>query len=492
MISPDLDQFLELAKEYNIVPVSREICVDFDTPVSLFQKVAGSGEYAFLLESLEGGERWGRYSLIGLQPFLVLKVRGRQITLERRSGVESLEVEDPLSYIQELMKGFSAPELPGLPRFYGGAVGFLGYDMVRFVEDLPEAPPDTAGFNDAVLMFPEVLLVFDNLKQSLNIIACLSNKGDTPPRELYRKGQALIETMVMKIRRGIDYPDPGGLSQFETVLRPEVDQERFESMVERAKEYIRAGDIIQVVLSQRFSGKSYVEPFELYRAIRRINPSPYLYFLRLADEVLVGSSPEILVRVTGDLIEVRPIAGTRPRGRSEEEDLALEKELLADEKEKAEHVMLVDLGRNDVGRVALPGSVRVDEFMVIERYSHVMHIVSSVTGRLKPGLDSFHVFRACFPAGTVSGAPKIRAMEIIDELEHARRGPYAGAVGVIGFTGNMDLAITIRTLCQKADMLYLQAGAGIVADSVPEREWQETINKGKALMRAVESAQRLT
>jgi len=492
MISPDLDQFLELAKEYNIVPVSREICVDFDTPVSLFQKVAGSGDYAFLLESLEGGERWGRYSLIGLQPFLVLKVRGRQITLERRSGVESLEVEDPLSYIQELMKGFSAPELPGLPRFYGGAVGFLGYDMVRFVEDLPEAPPDTAGFNDAVLMFPEVLLVFDNLKQSLNIIACLSNKGDTPPRELYRKGQALIETMVMKIRRGIDYPDPGGLSQFETVLRPEVDQERFESMVERAKEYIRAGDIIQVVLSQRFSGKSYVEPFELYRAIRRINPSPYLYFLRLADEVLVGSSPEILVRVTGDLIEVRPIAGTRPRGRSEEEDLALEKELLADEKEKAEHVMLVDLGRNDVGRVALPGSVRVDEFMVIERYSHVMHIVSSVTGRLKPGLDSFHVFRACFPAGTVSGAPKIRAMEIIDELEHARRGPYAGAVGVIGFTGNMDLAITIRTLCQKADMLYLQAGAGIVADSVPEREWQETINKGKALMRAVESAQRLT
>ena len=491
MISPDLNQFLELAKEFNVVPVHRQILVDFDTPVSLFQKVAGSGEYAFLLESLEGGERWGRYSIIGLQPFLVVKTKGNQITLERRTGVEMVSSEDPLEYIRGLMKGFSAPELPELPRFYGGAVGFLGYDMVRFVEELPNAPEDTAGFNDAVLMFPEVLLVFDNLKQNLNIIACLNMDQEADPRELYRKGQALIETMVMKIRRGIDYPDPGGLAQFATRLEPEVPEGRFKQMVEQAKEYIRAGDIIQVVLSQRFSGRSYVEPFELYRAIRRINPSPYLYFLRLGDEILVGSSPEILVRVTGDLIEVRPIAGTRPRGRTEQEDLALERELLADEKEKAEHVMLVDLGRNDVGRVARPGSVKVDEFMVIERYSHVMHIVSSVTGRLAKGLDSFDVFRACFPAGTVSGAPKIRAMEIIDELEQSARGPYAGAVGVMGYNGNMDLAITIRTLCQKGEMLYLQAGAGIVADSVPEKEWLETINKGKALMRAVEEAQKL-
>ncbi len=493
MIAPDLKEFKKMSGEYNVVPIHREISVDFDTPVSLYQKLCGSDEItsSFLLESLEGGERWGRYSLIGLQPFLVVKVKGHEVILRWKKGAEVKQVDNPLDYLQELMQGFRSPDLPGLPRFHGGAVGFFSYDMVRFIENLPDPPPDTAGFSDAVFMFPEVLLVCDNLKQSLDIIACLHIEKGRDPEELYRKGQGLIEAVVMKIRRGVDYPEPGGFSQFATVLMPEVEESRFKEMVQKAKEYIRAGDIIQVVLSQRFSGESHLPPFELYRAIRRINPSPYLYFLQIDDECLVGSSPEILVRVTGDHMEVRPIAGTRPRGASEEEDLALERDLLADEKERAEHVMLVDLGRNDLGRVARFGTVSVDEFMVIERYSHVMHIVSSVTGQLREGLDSFDVFRACFPAGTVSGAPKVRAMEIIDELEHARRGPYAGAVGVIGFSGNMDLAITIRTLCQKGNSLYLQAGAGIVADSVPEKEWQETINKGMALVKAVEEAQKL-
>ena len=488
MVTPDLSTFENMSRNHNIVPVFREISIDYDTPVSLFDKVAG-GDYAFLLESLEGGERWGRYSFIGFRPFLLVKTRGRQVILEDRGGMRTHEVENPIDFLQELMKRFKLARLPGLPRFSGGAVGYLGYDMVRFVERLPDNLEDTTGFHDSVFMFPEVLLCVDNLKQSLKIIVNTVIDSASPSKDSYEKACSLIEGIIRKVRRGIDYPEPeiGNLSH--TRLEPEVPQERFESIVKQAKEYIRAGDIIQVVLSQRFSGRSQIPPFELYRAVRRINPSPYLYYLRLGDEMLVGSSPEILVRLTGQEIELRPIAGTRPRGGTEEEDLALERELLNDPKEKAEHVMLVDLGRNDVGRVAEMGSVEVRDFMVIERYSHVMHIVSSVTGRLKKGLDMFDVFKACFPAGTVSGAPKIRAMEIIEELEHARRGPYAGAVGYLGFSGSMDLAIAIRTLCQKGDMLYLQAGAGIVADSVPENEWTETLNKGRALMRAIEDVQ---
>ncbi len=491
MVTPDLATFEKLARSHDIVPVFRDISVDYDTPVSLFDKVA-SGEYSFLLESLEGGERWGRYSFIGFRPFMVISIRGSQVTIEDRNGRQVKQVDNPLDFLQQLMKQFTMARIPGLPRFSGGAVGFLGYDMVRYVERLPDLLEDTANFHDSVFMFPEVLLCVDNLKQSLKIMVNVVSDPAVSPKDAYEKACSFIESVIRKVRRGIDYPEPdiGNLSQ--TRLESEVSREHFHAMVEKAKEYIRAGDIIQVVLSQRFSGPSQLPPFELYRAVRRINPSPYLYYLKMGGEVLIGSSPEILVRLTGDEIELRPIAGTRPRGGTPEEDTALEEELLQDPKEKAEHVMLVDLGRNDVGRVAEMGSVKVKDFMVVERYSHVMHIVSSVTGKLKKGLDMFDVFKACFPAGTVSGAPKIRAMEIIEELEHARRGPYAGAVGYLGFSGSMDLAIAIRTLCKKDDMLYLQAGAGIVADSVPENEWVETLNKGKALMRAIEDVQART
>ncbi len=491
MVTPDLATFEKLARSHDIVPVFRDISVDYDTPVSLFDKVA-SGEYSFLLESLEGGERWGRYSFIGFRPFMVISIRGSQVTIEDRNGRQVKQVDNPLDFLQQLMKQFTMARIPGLPRFSGGAVGFLGYDMVRYVERLPDLLEDTANFHDSVFMFPEVLLCVDNLKQSLKIMVNVVSDPAVSPKDAYEKACSFIESVIRKVRRGIDYPEPdiGNLSQ--TRLESEVSREHFHAMVEKAKEYIRAGDIIQVVLSQRFSGPSQIPPFELYRAVRRINPSPYLYYLKMGGEVLIGSSPEILVRLTGDEIELRPIAGTRPRGGTPEEDTALEEELLQDPKEKAEHVMLVDLGRNDVGRVAEMGSVKVKDFMVVERYSHVMHIVSSVTGKLKKGLDMFDVFKACFPAGTVSGAPKIRAMEIIEELEHARRGPYAGAVGYLGFSGSMDLAIAIRTLCKKDDMLYLQAGAGIVADSVPENEWVETLNKGKALMRAIEDVQART
>ncbi len=485
MPNPDQTEFEDLFTKYDIVPVVEEIPIDFDTPVSLFSKVA-RGEYCFLLESLEGGERWGRYSFIGINPLKVIKVNGRSVMVESRAGdAKKQEVHDPIEYLREIFRGIKVAQVPGLPRFSGGAVGYLGYDMVRFIERLPEELEDTAGFNDAVLMFPEVILCIDNLKQSLKIIVNVETKAYASASQALNDASARIEEIKRRVRAGIDYPEVSG-GDLEAELEPEVPRERFKQAVERAKDYIRAGDIIQVVLSQRFSGKSHIPPFELYRAVRRINPSPYLFYLKLGDEVLIGSSPEILVRLTDDLIELRPIAGTRPRGRTVAEDKALERELLADPKEKAEHVMLVDLGRNDVGKVARMGSVKVTDFMVIERYSHVMHIVSNVVGRLQPGLDMFDVFRACFPAGTVSGAPKIRAMEIIEELEHARRGPYAGAVGYFDYAGNMDLAIAIRTLCQKADRLYLQAGAGIVADSDPEREWQETINKGKALMKAIE------
>jgi anthranilate synthase component I len=487
MIAPDLTKFKLLAQEANIIPIWKEIAVDFDTPVSLFAKL-GENNYSFLLESLEGGEKWGRYSFIGFRPFLVFGCKGNDVFTEIEGRRENIHVDDPLTALREIMARFSPAEIPDLPRFYGGAVGYMGYDMVRFMERLPENLSDTAGFNDAVFMFPELLLVYDNIKQTLKIIACLRAETEDNPESVYMRGERAIEGVIRRIRNGLDYPLPIADPFPSTTLSPEVPQERFEDMVRRAKEYIRAGDIIQVVLSQRFSGKNLVPAFDLYRALRRINPSPYLYYLRMKDEVLIGSSPEILVRLTGRKIEARPIAGTRPRGKDQKGDMQFKRELLADPKERAEHLMLLDLGRNDVGRVAKTGTVKVEDLMSVERYSHVMHIVTGVTGELAEGKDMFDVLKACFPAGTVSGAPKIRAMEIIEELEHARRGPYAGAVGYFGFSGNMDLAITIRTLCQKKDMLYLQAGAGIVADSNPTFEWEETINKGRALMRAIQIA----
>lgn len=488
MMIPDLTQFKVFCQKANLIPVWREVTVDFDTPVSLFAKL-DEGGYAFLLESLEGGEKWGRFSILGLRPFLLFSSSGTAVTTEAQGQRETRTVADPLHALKDIMGRFRPAEVPDLPRFYGGAVGYMGYDMVRFMERLPETLQDTAGFRDMVFMFPELLLVHDNLRQSLKIIACLQVDRPEEAETVYQQGVRTIEDVIQRLRVGLNYQSPSVRQQALTTLTPEIPQHRFEAIVRRAKEYIQAGDVIQVVLSQRFSGRSTVPPFDLYRALRKINPSPYLYFLRLGDEVLIGSSPEILVRLTGQQIDVRPIAGTRPRGQTREEDQAFEADLKRDPKERAEHLMLVDLGRNDVGRVARMGTVRVEDLLTVERYSHVMHLVTGVIGELAPGKDMFDVLRACFPAGTVSGAPKIRAMEIIEELEHARRGPYAGAVGYFGFSGNMDLAITIRTLCQKGDRLYLQAGAGIVADSDPTLEWEETLNKGRALMRAIDLAQ---
>ncbi len=485
--APDKATFLRLAEAHNLIPVYQEVLVDMETPISLFYKVL-VGHYGFLLESIEGGEKWARFSFIGINPFLVFRSRGTTVSLYDRHGEKRFQVADPLDELKKIMSRFKAATLPELPRFFGGAVGFLSYDIVRFIEKLPDTLPETTGFSDIHLMFPEILLVYDRLKHSLFVVYNARITEGIPPEASYERALAEIEAMVHRIRGPLVYP-PRATSDQETKLKPEITRERFHEMVKRAKEYIQAGDVIQVVLSQRFSGTNHIRPFDLYRALRKINPSPYLFFLRLGDETLIGSSPEILVRLEEGQVEVRPIAGTRPRGRTETEDQALAEDLLHDQKERAEHLMLVDLGRNDIGRVSAYGSVDVYELMVIERYSHVMHLVSGVRGELLPDKDMFDVLKAAFPAGTVSGAPKIRAMEIIEELEHAKRGPYAGAVGYFGFSGNMDFCITIRTLFQKGTKLYLQAGAGIVADSDPEREYQETLNKARGMIKAIELAQ---
>jgi len=474
------------------VPVYREIIADLDTPLTIFAKVAGNDSHAFLFESLEGGEKWGRYSFIGFDPLLVFSSQGEKITLSE--GGKSRELSgDPLRELEQLLASFNAcVDDPSLPRFFGGAVGFLGYDMVRFMERLPADNPPLEGFPDSSFMVPGMVLIYDNLKQTLTIVNCVRVAEGMDPERLYEEAGSRIDQVVERLSQPIPGPivhgEPPTTSAHE--FASNMEPERFKEMVVRAKEYVRAGDVIQVVLSQRFHATTSLSPFKLYRALRHINPSPYLFFLRLGDLVQIGSSPEILVRLTGDEIELRPIAGTRRRGRTPEEDKRLEEELLSDPKERAEHLMLVDLGRNDVGRVAAYGTVEVRDLLVIERYSHVMHIVSGVHGKLAPGKTPFDVIRACFPAGTVTGAPKIRAMEIIEELEPCRRGPYAGAVGYFGFSGNMDFCITIRTFILKGQDLWVQAGAGIVADSDPELEYQETINKSMGLKRAVELAEK--
>ncbi|MFU8818438.1 MAG: anthranilate synthase component I [Desulfurivibrio sp.] len=501
MPRPDLEHFKQLAAGHALVPVARELIVDLDTPLTIFTKVAGSQSHAFLFESLEGGEKWGRYSFIGFDPLLIFESRGEEILLRRAiSGDPETDFSeerfrgDPLQELEKLLSRLKPAMVDSsLPRFCGGAVGFLGYDMVRFMERLPAVNPPLAGFPDSSFLIPRMVLVYDNLRQRLTVVNWVAVTPEADLDRLYRGARARIEQVVA----ALEQPGPAGLlggePGVETPL-PEfsanMSRENFIAMVERAKEYILAGDIIQVVLSQRFQASTAVPPLKLYRALRHINPSPYLFYLKLGDLVQIGSSPEILVRLEGDDIELRPIAGTRPRGRDLAEDLALERELLADPKERAEHLMLVDLGRNDVGRVARYGSVEVRDLLVIERYSHVMHIVSGVHGKLAAGKNQFDVVRACFPAGTVSGAPKIRAMEIIEELEPQRRGPYAGAVGYFGFAGNMDLCITIRTFVMLGEELWVQAGAGIVADSVPESEYQETISKSMGLRRALQLAQR--
>jgi len=487
---PSENDFCRLAKNGNLIPVYREILADMETPVSAFRKI-DDGLTSFLLESIEGGEKWARYSFLGCGPARVFRSRDDYYEVVFAGQVEqSGQCADPLSKLRELMAVYQPVEVEGLPRFFGGAVGYLGYDMVRFVEQLPDNNPRQIGGWDACFMLTERLLIFDNMRQKVKVVCNIHLQPEEDPKLAYQRARQQIAQMIKQLRRPLQsFTEPND-TDGKQPLEPNFAKEDFKAAVEQCKEYIRAGDIFQVVISQRFSGQLQSDPFDIYRALRTINPSPYMFFLRFGESLVVGASPEVLVRKEGNQVDVRPIAGTLPRGATPEEDLALEQKLLADPKERAEHIMLVDLGRNDVGRVAVGGTVEVSELMVIERYSHVMHIVSNVRGRLRPGLDAFDVFRASFPAGTLSGSPKIRAMEIIDELEPSRREVYGGAVGYFSFSGNMDLAIAIRTLQIEKDRLYLQAGAGIVADSDPEMEYQETLNKARGVKRAIEMANR--
>ena len=493
MTTPGETEFEQLAaRGFNLIPVAREIAADLETPVSAFLKVA-RGDYAFLLESVRGGEKWGRYTFLGAEPSMVVRARGERMDLIRPGrAVESRSVENPFEELRNELQRLRAPELPGLPRFFGGAVGFLAYDIVRCFEPrIPATVHDDLGVPDLYMMFTDVVLVFDNVRQTLKIIANVPLAQFGSVHEAYRSGERKIEQTIARLREAAIPPcleGPLPNAHGEIAITSNVTREGYMAMVEAAKQYIAAGDIIQVVPSQRFEAPLTAHPFNLYRSLRTINPSPYMFYLRLGDHTLVGASPETMVRVEGREITLRPIAGTRPRGSSEADDLRLERELLADPKELAEHVMLVDLGRNDVGRVAKIGSVKVTELMAVERYSHVMHIVSNVVGELNDGMDAFDAFRATFPQGTVSGAPKIRAMEIIDELESVRRGVYAGAVGYFSYTGNTDTAIALRTLLIKGDRVYIQAGGGVVADSDPAAEFDESCNKARAMIRALGAA----
>ena len=489
MHKPDLETFRNLAGEAGLVPVSREILADLDTPLTIYAKVAANDSHAFLFESLEGGEKWGRYSFIGFDPLLTFSSSQERMEIKRH-GKSEIRTGNPLQELRNLLAAFRAHQSKYLPRFFGGLVGFLGYDMVRFMERLPDTH-ESLDLPDSSFMVPRTVLIHDSFKQKLHIVNCVEIAEGDDLDKLYHEACRQIDGIAERLKLPLPYEfveSPAG--KHEHSFSANMDQEGFQEMVRRAKEYILDGDIIQVVLSQRFHAKTRLSPFALYRALRHINPSPYLFYLQLGNVIQVGSSPEILVRLESGEIELRPIAGTRHRGKTMEEDKALEEELLADPKERAEHLMLVDLGRNDTGRVAYPGSVEVRDLLVIERYSHVMHIVSGVHGLLAENKDQFDVMSACFPAGTVSGAPKIRAMEIIEELEPERRGPYAGAVGYFGFSGNMDFCITIRTFIMRDDNLWIQAGAGIVADSDPGKEYEETLNKARGLRRAVELAEK--
>ncbi len=483
------EQFESLAREgYNRIPVMREILADLDTPLSTYLKLA-KGPYSYLLESVHGGEKWGRYSIIGLPCETVLRISGNEVSLLRNDEVvESATSDDPLAWLEDYQSRFRAPELPNLPRFTGGLVGYFGYDTVRYIEPRLEEfdQPDLIGCPDILLMVSDELLVFDNLAGTLMLIVHVDPAADAA----LERGQARLDALAEGLRTAATAYNGGGVGHAveESDFVSGFTREGFESAVGRIKDYIVEGDAMQVVLSQRMSIPYPAPPLDLYRALRSLNPSPYMYFLDLGDFQIVGSSPEILVHLEDEVVTVRPIAGTRPRGRDEAEDQRLEADLLADPKELAEHLMLIDLGRNDAGRVSEIGSVRLTEKMVVERYSHVMHIVSNVTGRKRAGMSAIDVLRATFPAGTVSGAPKIRAMEIIDELEPVKRGVYAGAVGYLSWSGNMDTAIAIRTAVIKDGTLHIQAGAGIVADSVPRNEWDETMNKGRAIFRAVAMA----
>jgi anthranilate synthase component 1 len=474
MYYPTLEEVKKLKKQGNLVPVYREIVADLETPVSAFLKIS-DGDYAFLLESVEGGERLARYSFIGADPYLVLRATASD--------------GDPLIPIEAELKKYKLVPVRGLPPFHGGAVGYLSYEVVRHFEELPSPSNDPLGLDESVFMFADTVLVFDHLSHKIKVVSHV-HLDNGSVEKAYAEATARIDALVEKLNQPLDSKRRKAAKK--TVTKPatsNMSQAKYEAIVAKAKEHIVAGDIIQAVLSQRVSKKTSAQPFDIYRSLRSINPSPYMYYLKLNDSYIIGTSPELLVRVENGVVATHPIAGTRPRGLDTEQDATFEAELKADVKEQAEHIMLVDLGRNDIGRIAEPGSVEVTQFMDVERYSHVMHLVSHVQGKLRGDLTQFDALRACFPAGTVSGAPKIRAMELIAELEPDRRGPYAGAVGYFSFSGNLDTAITIRTIVMKDSTAHVQAGAGIVYDSVPEREHQECLNKAKALMKAIEVAE---
>jgi anthranilate synthase component 1 len=485
------------AQNYNRIPVSREVLADTETPLSAYIKLA-SGPYSYLFESVQGGEKWGRYSIIGLPCRTLLRVYGQRVeVLEAGAIIEQHEVEDPLCFVEEFQARYRIPQLEGLPVFHGGLVGYFGYDTVRYVEPRlrNSTPADELGTADILLMVSEEIVVFDNLSGTLQLVVT----ADPALDDAYERAQQRLDELVLQLRQPTPQPAPIDLTAAqqsradeiipESEFRSHFTREQYFEAVDRIKEYVLAGDVMQVVPSQRMSLPFAAPPLDLYRALRFLNPSPYMYFLDLDDFHIVGSSPEILARSEEGVVTVRPIAGTRRRGHNEEEDQALEAELLADPKEIAEHLMLIDLGRNDVGRIADIGSVQLTDKMEVERYSHVMHIVSNVTGDLSEGKTAIDVLRASLPAGTLSGAPKIRAMEIIDELEPVKRGVYGGAVGYISWQGDMDTAIAIRTAVIKDEVLYIQAGGGVVADSVPKLEYKETMNKARAMFRAAAMVQ---
>lgn len=480
------------AEGYNRVPVSREVLADLDTPLSSYLKLA-QGKFSYLFESVQGGEKWGRYSIIGLPAKTILTARGDKVEVHCDGDlIEAVETKDPLEFVDQFKQRYKAPELAGLPMFTGGLVGYFGYDCVRYVEPRLKAGvnPDVINTPDILLMVSDELLVFDNLGGKIIFIVHAKVSQDAEQNSCTLKAaEARLDQLERKLRG--ETPATQNMSLKSVGLQEQnftssFGEEKFKQAVEKIKDYVLAGDVMQTVISQRLSIPFTAEPLNLYRALRCLNPSPYMYFLDLGDHHVVGSSPEILARLENNEVTVRPIAGTRRRGYNEEEDLALEREMLADPKEIAEHLMLIDLGRNDAGRVSQIGSVELTDKMVVERYSHVMHITSNVTGQLQSGLAAMDVLRAALPAGTLSGAPKIRAMEIIDELESEKRGIYGGAVGYLSWNGNMDTAIAIRTAVIKNEVLYVQAGAGVVADSLPELEWKETMNKARAIFRAAE------
>ena len=493
MIQPDFREFQRLAKQGNLIPVYDVFSADLLTPVSAYLRIAQGARYSFLLESVEGGEKIARYTFAGAHPEEVFRYGNGACVLENRERLV-WEERDPVSFLRERVERFRPVRLPGLPPLIAGAIGYFSYDMVRLIERLPKRLRDEIGLYDAVLMFYHGLIAFDHVQHRLWIVrnvfteghGSLRSKYDAAVREIKRTRQLLEEPVVAeRPKKSSRTSKRAPMKVNSNFRRPE-----YLDVVHKAKQYIRAGDIFQVVLSQRFSVKAQAEPFEIYRQLRALNPSPYLFYLQLNDVSVVGSSPEMLVKVQGRDVFYRPIAGTRRRGKDEAEDQHLEREMLSSEKERAEHIMLVDLGRNDLGRVCEYGTVKVEKLLTVERYSHVMHIVSSLRGRLREDVDCFDALMACFPAGTVSGAPKVRAMEIIEELERTRRGIYAGGILYLDFAGNLDSCIALRTMVVKNGVAYVQAGGGIVADSTPEGEYQESVNKSKALLTALEAAAR--